>query len=218
MLQPRSDLDVAITQLGRICPRGHDYQNTGKSLRYSKSGRCVECCRLQWRNPQEFKKTRNQTRSGLHLGKLCSRGHDYQNTGKSLRAGKNKACVECERIYRRRTRDRAKGILVAVEIPAPDLTQEEVAAAELWERMEPDYPAEDFTHEEWGELYLGPRCSKPEHIYRYVDADGHRRVSAGTRRRCESDSCVECLIANQKRAIANREAKKLARQKAQENQ
>jgi len=31
--------------LGRLCDRGHEYRNTGKSLSYIKSGSCVACAK-----------------------------------------------------------------------------------------------------------------------------------------------------------------------------
>lgn len=33
--------------LGRLCPTNHDYENTGKSLRHKKGGKCVKCSNLR---------------------------------------------------------------------------------------------------------------------------------------------------------------------------
>lgn len=36
-------------QLGTLCMRKHDYKDTGKSVRYIKSGNCVQCANIMAR-------------------------------------------------------------------------------------------------------------------------------------------------------------------------
>lgn len=41
--------------------------------------------------------------ANTHLGKLCKRGHDYQNTGMSLRRADNH-CIECDAVLHKENR------------------------------------------------------------------------------------------------------------------
>lgn len=43
----------ASTYLGLLCPKGHDFEGTGKSLRYSKNQVCVECQRESMRRKSQ---------------------------------------------------------------------------------------------------------------------------------------------------------------------
>ncbi|WP_160295997.1 HNH endonuclease [Aliterella atlantica] len=52
--------DPEKVYLGSLCKYGHDYQDTGKSLRFKKTGICKECSRQHClnryrKNPQEYK-------------------------------------------------------------------------------------------------------------------------------------------------------------------
>lgn len=44
--------------------------------------------------------------AGRFLGKLCSKGHDWNATGKSLRLKSNGRCIECRKEYVRANKDR----------------------------------------------------------------------------------------------------------------
>jgi len=49
--------DTRKVRLGRLCPRGHDYQGTGKSLRRAtRAGDCVECGNEQRREKRRAAK------------------------------------------------------------------------------------------------------------------------------------------------------------------
>lgn len=52
--------DKTNKYLGSLCKRGHDHEGTGKSLRYSNRGSCVECtvsAGAKWRkaNPEKVR-------------------------------------------------------------------------------------------------------------------------------------------------------------------
>lgn len=91
--------------LGNLCPRGHNYNETGRSLRYKSNFDCKECSGLL-RRERNSSRTRiypgkNDPRpkgipipDGYYLGLLCKRGHDYMQTGYSLRSDR-RTCVIC---------------------------------------------------------------------------------------------------------------------------
>jgi len=46
--------------LGKLCDHGHEYKNTGKTLRFKNLKRCVECCRI---HRQKFELNRRQKKT-----------------------------------------------------------------------------------------------------------------------------------------------------------
>lgn len=66
--------------LGKLCPQKHEYQNTGKSLRYKVQWKCVQCMRDHvsvWvNNNPEKKKTMDQQYAKTVAGK---RSHNAAN-------------------------------------------------------------------------------------------------------------------------------------------
>jgi 5-methylcytosine-specific restriction endonuclease McrA len=99
--------DSTKHHLGSLCARGHEWKNTGKSLR-SKSNGCLLCQRLALAKHRVNSKVELKTRVGSELeislgidlksyflGNLtCS--HDYKGTGFALRRVSSKRCPECE--------------------------------------------------------------------------------------------------------------------------
>ncbi len=97
--------------LGSLCKRGHDWSNTGKTLRRFKGNICPVCHAIATNNGRKtdkFRENRRKKRAeyyqkikeeGLktYLGKLCKYGHNWQDTSKSLRSYRNHNCVMCER-------------------------------------------------------------------------------------------------------------------------
>ena len=45
VIPPAHAYDPVAFELGPLCKRGHDYQGTGKSLRYRAKHECVQCKR-----------------------------------------------------------------------------------------------------------------------------------------------------------------------------
>lgn len=112
----------AIHELGVLCCHGHDFTGDGRSLRHKKKKICIICKRDQEmararkrreeKDPELFKK-RQLARHGLpgdellefdrskfRLGILCPLGHEFEDTGRSLRyLGKSGGqCKECHRL------------------------------------------------------------------------------------------------------------------------
>ena len=97
--------------LGRLCSNGHDYEGSGKSLRYkSARKKCVQCRRnSSARDRAKLKErksnlteeqralviTEGRNPNQHYLGNLCAKNHDWQNTGQSLRLINNGACAYC---------------------------------------------------------------------------------------------------------------------------
>lgn len=100
--------------LGKLCPRNHDYQGTKLSLRYKSNFDCKECADLL-RRARENSRVRifpnkNSPRpegvlipSNHYLGLLCKYGHDYMQTGYSLR-NSSRCCVVCNSIRSKGTK------------------------------------------------------------------------------------------------------------------
>ena len=93
--------------LGKLCKRGHDWHNTGKSLKYYANNTCVICnkeySRELWRkNHPGFRPQAKPIRVNkcTYLGTLCKKHHNYKNTGMSLRTNSGD-CIECEKERRK---------------------------------------------------------------------------------------------------------------------
>lgn len=115
--------------LGKLCPRKHDYQNTRQSLRYKSNFDCKECCvllRRQRKNSRAriFPNKNAPQPEGIlvpdnhYLGLLCKHGHDYMQTGYSLRNNRRN-CIIC-------ISEKSRG------------TQAKVRT-ERWKKANPDY-------------------------------------------------------------------------------
>lgn len=83
--------------LGKLCPRKHNWNNSGKSLR-NKCGSCIEC--VKWYR-QKYKAVEKP--KDWYLGKLCKNKHDFENSGKSLRV-MDGHCLECRNLNRLKNR------------------------------------------------------------------------------------------------------------------
>lgn len=116
--------DTTKYYLGKLCKHGHEYEDSGKSLRV-KHGDCVECKRLD--NEERLRLLREQTvikrqerqrlkaiqsapigelealhnvdTSTFKLGTLCSNNHNWNDSGYSLRYKIQGSCTECRRQY-----------------------------------------------------------------------------------------------------------------------
>lgn len=97
----------SLHRLGSLCKRGHEWQETGQSVRLIKGSICAVCCRKHGR--KEYAPIKPETVTELcdvvfdetvhYLGDICSKGHGYKNTGKSVRlkSGDHK-CTYCNRL------------------------------------------------------------------------------------------------------------------------
>lgn len=103
--------DASKHKLGSLCPKQHEFQSTGQTLRRAKSGVCVQCGLVQ---AEATKQRRRQVQHSIpelfgteacprydterfYLGTLCRRSHEWGSTGMSLR-GRVKSvgdCIEC---------------------------------------------------------------------------------------------------------------------------
>ena len=97
-------VDISVFKLGRLCKRSHNWNNTGLTLRYRGEGAtCVECTRnAHIYSPLECSPEESLMiqKAGYNpdkfaLGTLCKDGHNWCDTGKSLRYKRDRACVEC---------------------------------------------------------------------------------------------------------------------------
>ncbi|MHC5897213.1 HNH endonuclease [Nostoc sp.] len=123
------DLPNNLFYLGKICPRKHDYQNTGKALRYKSNFDCKECSILlrgQRKNSRAriFPNKNAPQPEGIlvpdnhYLGLLCKREHDYMQTGYSLRNSR-RTCIVCISLKSRGTQAKER--------------------IERWKKAKPDY-------------------------------------------------------------------------------
>jgi len=68
--------------LGKLCRRGHDYEGTGKSLRYLNGNDCRECIRKRGKKKIETGENKRQTQEYYHRNKercLRQRKQYYEN-------------------------------------------------------------------------------------------------------------------------------------------
>jgi hypothetical protein len=112
--------------LGKPCVHGHILGDTGKTVRYKNSRRqCVVCAKASQARIKSEAKTEvvepftdpesdailaqyGFDTSRFILGRICKKGHEFEQTGKGLRyrcssgryAGKPKDCVRCIEIQR----------------------------------------------------------------------------------------------------------------------
>ncbi|GAX45655.1 hypothetical protein NIES4075_66760 [Tolypothrix sp. NIES-4075] len=89
--------------LGKLCCHGHEWNLTGKSLRYRKTKVCVVCNQEQNQKRNHIAWIEKVRKEGIdcsklgayYLGSLCCKGHDWEETGKSLRYRCDTKCVRC---------------------------------------------------------------------------------------------------------------------------
>lgn len=99
--------------IGSLCEEKHDWQGTGKSLRYMSNKRCILCQKSYNKKKAEItsiitapgdftesqveklEKLCNVDKKVQYLGALCSNKHNYSGSGLSLRNKANKRCVTC---------------------------------------------------------------------------------------------------------------------------
>lgn len=88
--------------LGDLCVRSHDHEGTNKSLRSVLTGMCIACSReksrqyhREWKDKLKEVELINEK---YYLGGLCVKNHEHESTGRSLRLGSTKGCVECLKI------------------------------------------------------------------------------------------------------------------------
>lgn len=114
-----TDFDPTIYTLGVLCGRGHEWQDTGKSVRYfnpqGKPGSCVLCRydKVKLAGTKDLKVlTQLGIRPGRFLGKLCKRNHSFNELPLSERRLSTTQCVQCHHLKtneaRRNNPERAK--------------------------------------------------------------------------------------------------------------
>ena len=82
--------------LGRICVHGHEYMDSGMSLRY-RSHNCV-MCRLK-SLPLYLEAARKyEIKDNLFIGKPCKHGHLFKDSPGTLRYRSGNKCVMCVKI------------------------------------------------------------------------------------------------------------------------
>jgi predicted XRE-type DNA-binding protein len=98
------DLDPERFALGKsACSKGHTWLDTGRMLQYRASYSCVDCGYINARQPKgsntpeeaELLRSHSINPGKIFIGKFCFRGHDWNNTGKSLRYIGDGACIVC---------------------------------------------------------------------------------------------------------------------------
>ena len=82
--------------LGGMCKNNHEFENTGKTLRFKSDRSCVECKKIK---EKENKEKRNLENDGkFYVGNLCDKGHNHNGENYSLRYTSSNDCIECKRI------------------------------------------------------------------------------------------------------------------------
>lgn len=63
-------------------------------------------------------------REKFYIGSLCKRGHDWQDSGKSLRNIKNHHCDDCRRFHEAANKEHLKALRVQWRLDHPERTAE----------------------------------------------------------------------------------------------
>ena len=82
--------------LGTLCRRGHDYENTGKSLRYKIGGDCILCRRCYNRQDgvkKMVQRERANTKLRIEMSLYCPKY--LQCVNDSIKTGNKINCVDC---------------------------------------------------------------------------------------------------------------------------
>lgn len=107
--------------LGALCKNRHDYEGSGKSLVYLKNkSLCLQCDKERAKRNRDQRAAERKQLEQIELerrktllieasvdiqcyalGVLCIHGHEWQETGLSLRYAKSSKCVECHRANKR---------------------------------------------------------------------------------------------------------------------
>lgn len=100
--------------LGRLCRRKHEWQGTGKSLRYKSNNLCVTCNRLSKEEKVKQSTKRIDLGNGFCLGQPCKLNHTWEGTELCLRFKKERACVQCykETLEKKRQPEENKKIVL----------------------------------------------------------------------------------------------------------
>lgn len=101
-------IDNTKFYLGDLCPKGHDWEATGHSLRYlprgkKRVGSCVVCCRTRTRRvkiqcselEEDLLAKAGIDSTKRYLGSPCLKQHLFLNTQKTLRLRSNGTCLTC---------------------------------------------------------------------------------------------------------------------------
>jgi len=96
--------------LGKLCVHGHDYKNTGKSLRYKKFGRCIKCAELRRQNHQLTRKKTKitsvalNTKARIYASELCIHYHDcLSKAALTKHGGEDMKCYQCPKFEKRKS-------------------------------------------------------------------------------------------------------------------
>lgn len=176
LTQQYPEIDCSKHRLGRLCPKGHDWNGTGMSLRYRSKGGCCRCqyTRTQLSAKEYIELTRQYPEidySKYRLGKLCKRGHDWNGTGMSLRKLHNGGCCACRQQGDKTKLQRRKTKVVAVAEVFAALTQD-----------------------------LAEQIDRTKHFLGYPCVRGHRwRDTEFTLRYFGQGQCVICVREDSKR-------------------
>lgn len=118
-----AEFDTEKFYLSVLCSKRHDWNLTGKSLRYKLNYKCVVCHKIRSKLQSEQKKESNRRKKfanlpvcpyprpnfnadKYYLGGLCSRGHNFCN-GLSLRTICGQTCYQCRLEFQKTPAHRA---------------------------------------------------------------------------------------------------------------
>lgn len=94
--------------IGTLCIRGHDYQDTGKSLRYIRGGGCVECLKITAKRYHLTEKGKEVTkisrRNRRDIAHKWHKQYYQQNREKILARNRNHYQNNKEKYYKRQLR------------------------------------------------------------------------------------------------------------------
>ena len=83
-----------IHYLGKLCRHGHEFEDSGLSVRYKKSRRCI-CCGIAKEKKIRQSSWMTFTHEKHYLGPLCKYKHEWADTGQSARHISSRKCAKC---------------------------------------------------------------------------------------------------------------------------
>lgn len=98
-------MDNSRFYVGKLCKKGHEYRDTGGSMRYLANYGCVACRRMRTLDYCRRERQAAEAKGGsgkTFIGRLCNGGHEHGKTGGSLRYFSNLGCVICQRQHSKR--------------------------------------------------------------------------------------------------------------------